>query len=91
MQDPYCMLASDIDNLTIAQLILYFTSEEEVKGVVQLSTGQMQKILRERSSENITREEFLKRGEEIRKKKLKMFEERRQRKIDAAKGGKRVN
>ena len=90
MNEPYCMLASDIDGLTIAQFLLYFTSEEDVKGVKELSKPQLKKILEEGVKAPMSREEFLKRGEEIRKKKKAEFEERRQKRIEAAKGGKRV-
>ena len=94
MSEPYCMLASDIDNLTIAQFLLYFAKEEDVKGVREISKTELKKILNKNKNKNknkndtkkMSREEFLRRGEEIRKKKKQEFQERRQRRIEAAKG-----
>ena len=89
MREPYCMLASDIDNLTFTQLLLYFTDEEEVKGSKKISKDKFYKIMKEyRTKEN--REEFLRRGEEIRKKKKAEMQKKREDRIKAAKGGKRV-
>lgn len=90
MSEPFCMLASDIDKLTFAQFMLYFTSEEEVKGNKTISHAEAKRIIKENTKDPITREEFLKRGEEIRKLKKKQFEEKRKNRIEAAKGGKRV-
>ena len=84
------MLASDLDNLTFSQLILYFKEDEEVKGVRQISQEQIRRIVTENGKVNMTREEFLARGEEIRKRKKAEMAERRQKRIEAARGGKRV-
>lgn len=89
MNEPYCMLASDIDKLTFVQLVLYFRKDEEVRGVRKLSQNEVKKILKDKSKENITREEFLRRGEEIRKKKKAEMQKRKQERLAAAKGGKR--
>ena len=89
MQDPYCMLASEIDNLTFSQLLLYFTSEEDVKGVREVSKSEFYSMMKEyKTPEN--RKEFLRKGEEIRAKKLAEMKKKREDRIKAAKGGKRV-
>lgn len=83
------MLASDIDSLTFTQLLLYFADEEKLKGIKKVSKDEFYKMMKEyRTPEN--REEFLRKGEEIRKRKKAEMLERRKQKIEAAKGGKRV-
>lgn len=89
MQEPYCMLASDIDNLTFQQLLLYFMDEEDVKGVREVPKSEFYKMLRDNKTPQ-KRQEFLKKGEEIRKKKLAEMKKKREDRIRAAKGGKRV-
>lgn len=89
MTEPYCMLATDIDNLTLTQFLLYFAKEEDVKGTREISPTELKRMLQKNSKSVMTREEFLRRGEEIRKEKKKLFQERRQKRIDDAQGGKR--
>lgn len=90
MNEPYCMLASDLDNLTFTQLIFYFKNDEEIRGVKKISQNQIRKIIEENGKVTMTRAEFLKRGEEVRKQKKEQMAKRRQERIEAAKGGKRV-
>jgi hypothetical protein len=80
------MNATDIDGLTFSQFILYFASDEDVKGETEISPGKLKKILKGKTTDSMTREDFLKRGEEIRERKKKEFADRRQVRIDAAKG-----
>lgn len=84
--DPYCKLPWELDKLTLAQLVLYFTSEDEVKGIRDVGKDEIIKRIIASGKKPISRAEFLKNNRDVRERKLKERKERKEKELQIAMG-----